>query len=234
MKKAAIILIVVLVIFAGGIGYLSTFKLTEIQITGCSLVSEEEVRNAIENSGFLDNTIVLYIKNKIKPIEGIPFVAKIDIDFVSKNKVVVTVYEKSIAGCIEYMDGYVYFDKDGIILESSAEQKEKIPCIDGLDFDSWEMGEKLPIQDEEKFKHILMITQLIEKYELSIDGIEFTAENEIVLHHGGIRIEMGEGDYLAVQMMNLGSILEGLEGKEGTLYMKDFDSDDATASFKSK
>lgn len=233
MKKKGIILILILVILAGGIGYLSTFKLKVIQITGCNLVAEEDVRNAIENSGFMNNTIVLYIKNKIKPIETIPFVAKIDIDFVSKNQVVVTVYEKSIAGCIEYMDGYVYFDKDGIILESSSEKKKEIPCIEGLKFDSWEMGEKLPIDNEEKFTHILAITQLIDKYELEIDQIEFTPENEIVLYHDDIRIEIGEGDYLAVQMMNLGSILEGLEGKSGTLYMKDFNSDNATASFKS-
>lgn len=234
MKKKGIILIVILAILAGGIGYLSTFHLKTIEVTGCNLVSEEDVRSAVENSGFLNNTLVLYLKNKFHPIENIPFVAKLDIDFVSKNQVVVTVYEKSIAGCIEYMDGYVYFDKDGIILESSGERKPGIPCIEGLTFNSWEKGEKLPIEDEEKFKHILAITQLLEKYQLTIDGIEFTPENEIVLWHDAIRIEIGEGDYLAVQMMNLGSILEGLEGKEGTLYMKDFTSDDATASFKAK
>lgn len=35
-------------------------------------------------------------------------------------------------------------------------------------------------------------------------------------------------------MMNLGSILDGLSGMEGTLYMKDFNSDNATASFSKK
>ena len=75
------------------------------------------------------------------------------------------------------------------------------------------------------------ITQLVEKYDLEIDGIKFTAENEIVLQHGGITIELGEGEYLAVQMMNLGNILKNLEGMSGTLYMKDFDSENATASF---
>ena len=32
-------------------------------------------------------------------------------------------------------------------------------------------------------------------------------------------------------MMNLGNILKNLEGMSGTLYMKDFDSENATASF---
>ena len=49
-----------------------------------------------------------------------------------------------------------------------------------------------------------------------------------------ITIELGSGENLEIQMMNLGSILEGLKGLEGTLYMKDFDSDEATASFSNK
>ncbi len=232
MKKIKIILIAIFVILIGGAAYLSTFKLETIQVTGCDVVSEQEIIDRIEGSGYFNNTVVIYIKNKINPITDIPFVAKLDIDFVSKNKVTVTVYEKSIAGCIEYMDSYVYFDKDGIILESSNELISGIPCIEGLNFESWEMGKKLPIDNEKKFQSILAITQLIEKYELQIDEIRFTSENEIVLRHDEIKIELGEGDYLAVQMMNLGSILEGLEGQSGTLYMKDFNSDNATASFK--
>ena len=90
------------------------------------------------------------------------------------------------------------------------------------------------MSEDGKFQSILTITQLIEKYKLDIDGIKFTAENEIILEHAGISIELGEGEYLAVQMMNLGSILEGLEGLEGTLHMKEFNSDEATASFSKK
>ena len=172
--------------------------------------------------------------NKIKPIENIPFVAKIDIEYISKNKVAVTVYEKSIAGCVEYMDSYIFFDKDGIVLDSAPEPIDGIPCISGMEFSEWEKGSSLPVKDEGKFQLILSITQLIEKYKLDIDGIKFTAENEMILMHGNITIELGEGEYLAVQMMNLGSMLDKLSGMEGTLHMKDFNSDNATASFSKK
>lgn len=232
MKR--IILIILLLGIIGGLIYLNTFELKEIKINGCDIVSEEEVRAAIEELGYMDNTAVLMLKYKTKDIRELPFVSKIDIELTSKNKVLVTVYEKSMAGCVEYMDYYIYFDKDGIILDSSSKMIEGVPCIQGLNVNQWEIGEKMPIENEDRFQSILAITQLIEKYELIIDGIKFTAGNEIVLTHGGISIELGEGEYLAVQMMNLGSILEGLEGMEGTLYMKDFDSDNATASFSKK
>lgn len=233
MKKRYIIIGIIL-IFLGGILYLSTFNLKEIQVSGCETVDEQTIIDAVESKGFAGNTVLLYIMNKINPIDDIPFVNKLEIEFLSKNTASVTVYEKSMAGCVEYMDGYVYFDKDGIILESSSKVIEGVPCIKGLEFSQWELGQRLPIQDESKFQLILSITQLIDKYELSIDGIKFTAENEVILIHDGITIELGEGEYLPIQMMNLGSILEGLEGLEGTLYMKDFNSDDATASFSKK
>lgn len=233
MRKR-IILIIILFLLAGGVIYLSTFRLKEIKVSGCVAVDEQTIIDAIREKSFAGNTVILYMANRIHPIDDIPFVAKLEIEFLSKNEISVTVYEKSIAGCVEYMDRYVYFDKDGIILESSPGLVEGVPCIRGLNFSQWEMGERLPIDDESKFQSILSITQLLDKYELDIDGIKFTAENEIILMRNGITIELGEGEYLAVQMMNLGSILDGLEGMYGTLYMKDFDSDDATASFSRK
>ncbi|MDE5873138.1 MAG: FtsQ-type POTRA domain-containing protein [Lachnospiraceae bacterium] len=233
MKKR-IIVILVLAILAGASLYISTFRLTDIQVSGCNVVDEQIIMDAVRDTGYAKNTIWLYLGNKIKPIENIPFVAKIDIEYISKNKVAVTVYEKSIAGCVEYMDSYIFFDKDGIVLDSAKEPIDGIPCIKGMEFSQWEKGSNLPVKDESKFQSILTITQLIEKYKLDIDDIKFTAENEMVLMHGNITIELGEGEYLAVQMMNLGSILNRLSGMEGTLHMKDFDSDNATASFSPK
>ena len=233
MKKRYLIIGILLVLIAIVI-YLNTFTIKEINVSGCEKVDEQTIKEAVMSKATANNTIILYIQNKMHPIEDIPFVTKLDIEFESRNKINVTVYEKSIAGCVEYMDGYVYFDKDGYVLESSQNLIEGVPCIRGLNFNEWEMGEKLPIDNESKFKSILTITQLIEKYGLDIDGIRFTAENEIILVHDGITIELGKGDYIAIQMMNLGSILENLEGMEGTLYMKDFDSDESTASFSKK
>lgn len=233
-KKRIAIISIIFLLLVGVIVCMSVFNLKTINISGCETVDEETVRAAIEQEYFSGNTLVVYLESKLKPIEDIPFVAKMDISISSPNEIDVMVYEKSIAGCVEYMNGYVYFDKDGIVLDASNELIAGVPCIKGLNFTEWEIGKKLPIDDESRFQSILSITQLVDKYELEIDGIEFTAENEIVLFHKGITIELGEGEYLAIQMMNLGSILEGLEGMEGTLYMKDFNSDNATASFSKK
>ncbi len=232
MKKGYKIAIALSIVIVGVLAFLNSYKLYDVKVSECEYADEELIAAIVKDEAFADNTLALVLGYKLKPIDGIQFVDKMEIDYLSKNTVSVTVYEKALAGCVEYMNSYIYFDKDGIVLESSSEMVAGVPFIKGLEFDSWEVGKKLPIQDERKFKAILNVTQLIEKYELDIDGIKFTASNELVLTHDKITIELGEGEYLEIQMMNLGSILEGLEGKEGTLNMKDFDSENATASFK--
>ena len=206
--KVPIIPIIILVILLGGILYLSTYTLKTIEINGCEMSSEDEVSEYIESKALMDNTLLLYLNNRFGSSESIPFVTKMDISFEGKHKVKVDVYEKSVAGCIEYMECYVFFDKDGIVMETDKERREGVPYIKGLSVKSWELGQKLPIENKKKFDMILNITQLLEKYELEIQGIRFTADGEIVLTHDNIEIELGDGSNVAVQLMNLGSILE--------------------------
>ncbi len=235
-KKINLIPIIILIILLGGLLFASTFTLDNVAVNGCVMSNEESVRKAIDDNALMGNTIMLYLNNKLGRKEDIPFVAKMDISFEDKHSVIVDVYEKSVAGCIEYMEKYIYFDKDGIVLETANERYEGVPYIKGLTVKSWELGKKLPIENKKKFETILNITQLVEKYELSISGIEFTADGEVVLWHKNVEIELGDGSNIAVQLMNLGSILEsdGLGEKSGVLYMKDYTLENPTASFKGK
>ena len=234
MKKRYIVLIVILVILLSGFLYLNTYKLKNIEVEGCNLSSEEQIADSLKREATMNNTLLLILKNKMGKLDDIPFVTKLDIDFVDKNSIKVEVYEKSVAGCIEYMESYIYFDKDGIVLETSKDRFDGVPYIKGLTVQSWQLGEKLPVDNKKKFDMILNITQLVEKYELDIHGIEFKSDGEVVLRHGNIEIEVGDGSNLALQMMNLGNILKEVEGKTGVLYMKEYSDDNPTASFKEK
>lgn len=231
-KKSAVaggilllILLFVVVLFTG-------FKIDEIEVTGNKHYSKDQIKDFVLENGYINNTVLLMLKNKIKPVENIPFVAKLEVEYISAHKVSITVYEKAMAGCVEYMNEYVYFDQDGYVLEISPTKLEDSPCITGMSFESMELHEKLPIEDEKRFRIILKMTQLIQKYELPVDSVQFTSENEIVLKHADIRIELGDGSNLEEQLVDLGQILEGLSGKKGTLDMKDFDTASGTASFK--
>ena len=49
-----------------------------------------------------------------------------DIDFDGPFAVSITVYEKNVVGYVDYMSSHMYFDKDGIIVESSSEYSHRI------------------------------------------------------------------------------------------------------------
>ena len=71
------------------------------------------------------------------------------------------------------MGANFYFDKDGVVVESSSEISEGVPCISGLKFDALALYQKLNVTDDSVFERILDITQLVKKYEMEPDRIEF-------------------------------------------------------------
>ena len=64
----------------------------------------------------------------------IPFIEKYEIDYVDKQTARVRVHEKRVTGCVIIMGRYMFFDKDGIIVETSMARMEGIPVVSGLEF----------------------------------------------------------------------------------------------------
>ena len=150
MKKHWIVLFI-LVVILGTLAYLSTWTVDKVQVEGCEIVNTQSVSDAMKEEAPLDNTLLLYIKSKMNKLKDLSFVSKMDLELTDKNTVTVTVYEKSIAGCVLYKGDYVYFDKDGIVLDSSKRRVGSAPLIKGLTFTEWSIGKKLPSDDDKKF-----------------------------------------------------------------------------------
>ncbi len=222
-----IVVIAIIVVF-------TSFSIEDIQVTGNEHYTNDEIVKIVTSSGngYIDNSLLLYVKNKFEPIEDVPFIDKMDISYNSRHVITIEVYEKAMAGCVQYMNQYVYFDKDGIVLETSDKKIEDVPCIEGMTFKSMTLHQKLPIKDSDRFEKILKITQLLDKYQLNITGVEFTENGEILLYEEDIKIELGKGDNVEEQFVDLGNILSKLEGRKGTLDMSDFTTENGKATFK--
>ena len=232
-KIFLIILAALLLLCMGAYIYvIKSYSLTKIQVSGNVHYTKDEVIAIVTKGKKADNTLFFYIENKLHPVEDVTFVDKFQIEVIGKLTVTITVYEKSMAGCVIYMDQYIYFDNDGRVLETSAEKLPDVPCIQGLKFDRIVVGEKLPVTNDAMFQEILTMTQLIDKNELLIDEIRFNSDNEIVLYKDKIKIELGSGTGLEDKLMNLESILAKLEGKSGTLDLTDYTAGTGNAIFK--
>jgi cell division protein FtsQ len=200
---------------------MTQFKIKKIEVSGVEHYTEQEMVQELKKHGYINNSLLYSLKCKIRPPENIPFVESMDVELAGQHTVAVTIYEKTMAGCIENMGEYMYFDKDGIVLESSSKKFDDVPLINGLQFDSVVLNEKLPFEDTETVKQILNLTQLIRKYKLSIDTIKF--ENDAVyLYYDKIEIALGDPSDVDEKMAELPNILEQAKGHEGTLHMEKF------------
>lgn len=198
---------------------LGTFRVT---FAGSERYTDQELEKFFFGSEKDINPIRFVIREKFGDKREIPFIETYDIEFISLTEYKITIYEKSVVGYIYYMGSNMYFDKDGIVVESSSEALEDVPMISGIEFDSIVLHSKLPVENEDVFTILLEITQLIEKYGIVADNIYISNELEITLTLGLVRVELGTNENLTEKVKDLNDIIPSLLDVAGVLDMKEY------------
>lgn len=224
--------IVVAVIFITVLCLLEIYKVKTVYVNGNVHYSSSEIRDMVMVGDLGDNSIYLSLKYKNKTIEDVPFISAMNVEIVSPDTIKITVYEKSLAGCVEHLGEYVYFDRDGMVVECSQNITEGVPVVSGLSFDSVVLYEPLPVSDEDIFEVILTIAQLYDKYEMKAERIQFTTGGNIVVHTAGIKASMGKGENIDDKVMTLASLMPDLEGQSGTVKLENYTKDSKNVIFK--
>ena len=227
------ILLILVMLCAIAFVYIRTcYKLKSIKVTGTDHYTDQQMVDIVTGGKDYGNTLLFILESRLNPAQDVTFIDKIDVTYVNRNSVEITVYEKAMAGCIKYNDQYAYFDGDGVVLEISDAKLDDVPCIEGLTSDSVEQGKKLDVGDSGFFQEILTMTQLIYKSGIQIDKITYDTDQNLILHKDGIKIRIGNGENLETKFMNLESILESVKGKKGTLDMSNYSESQRNVIFK--
>lgn len=229
LLAAAVLILGLLLV---GVLAVTLFQIRTVEVTGNSHYTKAEIEERVMNDPYSSNSLYLFLKYKYRETEPIPFVDKVEVSLLSPGKVKIRVYEKSIVGYVTYMGANLYFDKDGIVVESSAEVTEGVPCISGLKFDSLALYRKLGVEDDSIFKSILSITQLVKKYELKPDRIEFGKNLELTLHFADVRVALGNSGSLEEKVGRLHELFPELEGRSGVFHMETYTEDSKFISFE--
>jgi cell division protein FtsQ len=122
------------------------------------------------------------------------------------------------------MGSYMYFDRDGTVVESGSELLDGICQVKGLSFSQIVLYEPIETQVKDLFSQVLLMTQLFEKYEMNIEMINFDKSSHVQLTIGDITVELGEPENLDLKIAELNDILPELDGMKGTLYLDDIES----------
>ena len=234
-RKRQLIALAIALVLAGLVwAFLVYYKVRYVTVEGSTHYTDAEIED-YAMSGFLgDNSLVLSWRYQNQEIDDIPFVESLEIEITAHDMVHITVYEKSLAGYVNYLGRYMYFDRDGIVVESSTELVEGVPEVTGLSFEHIIINEALPVEDAGIFTRILQTTQMLEKYELSADRIYVGTADEISIYFGDVCVMLGEDENMDEKISNLAQILPSLEGKSGTVDMTDFDADTGYITFTEK
>lgn len=235
-KRLAILLTILLVLlvllFAGYEYIIRNYTVTTVYVEGNIHYTNEEIMDMVMGGRYGHNSLFLSMKYRDKGVENIPFIETMDVTIQSRDTIRITVYEKALAGYVSYLGLYVYFDKDGIVVETSQDPTPGIPQVTGLQFDHVVLHEKLPVENEDIFNEILNLTQLLAKYSLTVDKIYFDSDYEVTLVFGEARVALGDSTNLEEKIMKLQYILPSLEGKKGVLNMREYTEDTKTYSFE--
>ena len=231
MVKLIIVLTVILLLTCGVYYFLKVFSIKNITVDGSTHYTREEIIDMVIKSPEDRISLVLSMKYHNKPITDIAFIQSIEVTVVSADTIRIQVYEKALAGYIEYLGQYMYFDKDGIVVEASSQITEGIPKITGLSFNSVILHNPLPVDSPEVFSEVLEITNLLKKYELEVDTIYFNKNLEVTLYMGNVRVPLGKKDKLTEKMMKLRDLAPHLAGLSGVLHLENVDSGSDTITF---
>ncbi len=199
--------------------FVYVFQLKNITVTGSSRYNQEQIIERLKSSQVDNNALVFYLKYKYFMEVRIPFVEKMSFEMADKNSINIRVYDKRIIGCIEFMGDYLYFDKDGIIVESTSNKLDDIPLVKGLKYQKIVLNEKLEVQKEELFDVILNLTQQIEKRELDVNTISFNSKYEVTLDLGDIKAMLGKRSTYDEILAKLKNITLETKGKKLTIDM---------------
>lgn len=201
-------------------------KVTTIHVDGNVHYTNDEIASMVMEGPLGNNTIFLFLKYRNREIKDVPFVETMSVSIESFDTIRVTVYEKSLAGYVEYMDTYLYFDRDGTVVEGSQTLTAGVPEVTGLSFDYAVLYEPLPVENKEVFESVLDVTQLMNKYNLDVDRIRFAKDGSLILYFGDIEVDIGNDDFIDEKVMVLPDILSKLEGKKGVMNLTDYQSGD--------
>ncbi len=221
----------ILLLLAGAFLFVYTARITEVTVTGSTRYTDEEIISMILDEEKDWNPFYALYQEQFGEHKDIPFVERYEVKLTGLRSARITIYEKSLAGCVEYMGSYLYFDRDGIVVESSGERDTAVPLITGLKFQNVVMYEPLTVEDDSVFQEIMNLSQLLSGYDMEVDRVNFAGSGQITLYMGSLKACLGDSRYLAEKVAELSDMLPQISGLAGTVYLDGYDPEAKNPSY---
>lgn len=219
--------------FAGVIFFFAYFHVENVEVMGSEHYTEDEIKEMILRGPMASNSILAPILYSKENTEDIPYVDGFTVNRTNRNTIVISVREKKPVGCIPYLDSYIYFDRNGIFIESDMARDETVPFFDGIQVEQVVKDEKLPIEDT-VLNTAVALSTIFAKNDMIPDHIEFDDSNNINLLYGDITVQLGKDEYLEDKMTRVIAILPQISGQKGILHLENVTNSSKTITFEAE
>jgi cell division protein FtsQ len=228
-----IILFLWLLLLIAGVVVINVFTVEHVKIEGNELYDESLIKETVLNDEYSWNSLYVLIKYKFTETDEIPFVDTMEISMENPHTLRIRVYEKGLLGYVKIssVGENAYFDKDGIVTETSTRVIEGVPLIKGLECEKVVLYDKLPVENKQ-LKQLLTLTQTLKRNDLIPDSISYASEYAPVLYYGDIRVQLGSMENLTQKVARVKQILPQLENERGTLHLENWTEENKDIVFQ--
>lgn len=224
---------VAVVVLAAAVFFFTFFQVKTVEVIGNDYYTEDELKEKILKGSMTSNAILAPLFYSKNAAEELPYIESFNVRRSGRNKLIISVKEKSVVGCIPYLDSYVYFDSNGYFVEGSKTRDTKVAFFDGIQPKKVVMEEKLPIK-ETVLNTAVALSTIFAKNDMVPDHIMFDDSYEISLLYGDITVQLGKDEYLEDKMTRAIAILPQLEGQKGILHMENISRNSKTVTFEAE
>lgn len=218
-------MILALLLLTAGVFYF--LRITQIKVEGGEIYSDQEIISTAMSDQYSYHTLYFLAESKLGHVPCLPFVQEIDVEWKNPTSIILHVYDKTISGCVKYMGQYIYFDKDGVVLQSLSEPMDGVPVVTGIKFGKFTLNEAFEVKDDSLFDTIMNLSRLIKHYKVQVDQVKFEGKN-VTLYSGDVEVYLGQKDFYDDDLAALSSVLKktNKKGLAGTINMENFTSGD--------
>lgn len=218
-KKWKLLLLgLLMVLLCGSIFFFVYYRVEEVMVMNSNYLSESEIREMVLKGPFAGNSVLAPIFCSVDDMKEEAFINGITVKALDRNTLCIVVNEETPVGCVPFLDGYVYFDKEGIFIDSSVERDEKIPYYKELNVSKVIKGEKIPIKGKTVLNSAVIFSRIFQKNEIVPDYIVVDSAASIVLYYGNITVMLGKEQYLEDKMASVLAILPNIEADKAIVH----------------
>lgn len=207
-------------IMAGVTAFFVYFHVDTVEVMGSSHYTEDEIKEMVLRGPLAGNSVLAPVLYSKHDTEDIPFVDAVVVSQVNSHTICISVKEKQAVGCVPYLDCYVYFDRQGTVVETAVERDMRTPFFEGVSLENIVINEKLPLENEGILNTSVSLAQIFAKNDDIPDHITLDDNGNIVLEYGSIKAQLGQDRYLEDKMTRLIAILPKISGQAGILHLE--------------